>query len=389
MWIALIGLVWLAISWTAAADSPALPPCDRRPHFIDPPWVSVAYYCAEEVVDDPDGGILAFSALAVGNDGTLYATRPLTGQLLALTDTNGDRLPDSPRVIASGLTLPNGLAYADGALYIVGGSNVDRLRDGQLERLVNDLPTGSGFWNGSIAFGPDARLYVSTGAACDHCLGSDPQRGAVLSFAADGSDRRLEAVGLRAPTDLLFRGDTLWLVDSARDHIDSPGSRYDELNRFVPGSRPLNFGWPFCLGAENLPDFPAGTSFDCELSVPPAYTFETHSRPLGIAAYTGEAFPHLTGSLLVVLGGSSNQAHLLGYTLTTVQFDPSGQPVGDHVILPEIPSDNPAWTGLDIQKIHYQASGFWPNRPLDVAVSPEGWIYVSLSAGRIWALRPR
>ncbi|MBL8155517.1 MAG: hypothetical protein JNM70_15145, partial [Anaerolineae bacterium] len=289
-----------------------------------------------------------------------------------------------------------------------------------------------GFWNGSIALGPDERLVVSTGAACDHCMGDDPERGAVLSFAADGSDRRLEATGLRAPNDLAFRGDALWVLDSARDQIDSPGSRYDELNRFVPGSSPVNFGWPFCLGAENLPDFPPGSNlsqtesnialspvplvdvafrqpdtllsgganrtsalisetpaFDCEESIPPAYTFETHSRPLGIAAYMGAAFPHLAGSLLVVLGGSSNQAHLLGYTLTTVQFDAAGEPVGDHVILPEIPTDNPAWRGLDIQKIHYQASGFWPNRPLDVAVSPEGWIYVSLSAGRIWALRPR
>lgn len=388
--ITLIGLTWLALGWAAAANADDLPPCDRRPRFIDPPWVSAAYFCAEEVINDPAGGILAFSALAAGDDGTLYAARPLAGEVLALADTDGDRLPDSPRVIVRGLTLPNGLAYANGALYIVGGPNVDRLRDGQLERLVDDLPTGSGFWNGGIVFGLDGRLYVSTGAACDHCLSDDPERGAVLSFAADGSDRRLEASGLRAPNDLVFLGDSLWVVDSARDQLGSPDSRYDELNRFVPGgNRPVNFGWPFCLGAESLPDFPAGTSFDCEQSVPPAYTFETHSRPLGITAYTGAAFPHLAGTLLVVLGGSSNQAHLLGYTLTTVQFNSAGEPSGDHVILPEIPSDNPVWRGLDIQKIHYQASGFWPNRPLDVAVSPEGWIYVSLSAGRIWALRPR
>ncbi len=85
----------------------------------------------EEVINDPTLGELAFTALAAAPDGTLYAARPLAGEVWALADTNGDFLPDTPHLVADGLTLPNGLDYHDGALYISGGSHVYRLQDGR------------------------------------------------------------------------------------------------------------------------------------------------------------------------------------------------------------------------------------------------------------------
>ena len=273
--------------------------CIYRKTFLRNPWSLPELGCVEAVINEGKGGVLGYTALATAPDGTLYAARPLAGEIYALTDTNDDLLPDAPRLIAQGLTFPNGLDYVDGALYISGGPHVYRLRDGKLETLIDDLPSGDGFWTGGIAVGPDQRIYVSTGAPCDACKPDDPARGAILSFDLDGGDRELVATGLREPADLAFAGNTLWTVDTARDGLAAVGD-LDELNRVSPGA---DFGFPYCIGADNRPDL--GGS-DCSKAVAPAQTFPTHSHPTGIAAYRGDAIPYLTNSLIVVLSGTVN-----------------------------------------------------------------------------------
>ncbi len=361
-----------------------LPPCGERPHLIDPPWVNAAYYCAELVIHDESGGEMGFTALAAAPDGTLYAARPLSGEVLALKDTDGDGLPETAHTIAQGLTLPNGLAYADGALYISGGSHIYTLIGEQVKTLVSDLPTGTGFWTGGIAVGADKRLYVAIGAECDACVPKQADRGSILSFALDGSDKQIVATGLRQPNDLAFQENTLWTVDTARDGLDYI-TNYDELNRVTTNA---NFGWPYCIGKDNAPES-TNTNTDCSKVTSPALTFPTHSNPLGIVAYSGDAFPHLKGQLLVALGGTIDQSYLNGYTLVTIGFDAEGNPQEPHIILPEIPSGAAQWSTTNLQKMHFQASGFWQHHPYDVTVSREGWIYISLGGGTIWALRPR
>lgn len=356
-----------------------LPLCENRPTFVDPPWVNGAVWCLERVFTSPDPAELDFTALAAAPDATLYATRPLSGQVLAFTDTDQDGLPDTPRVVADNLTLPNGLAYFDNALYVSGGSHIYRIVGDEVETLVDDLPTGAGFWTGGLTVGPDERIYVALGASCDFCADSDPQRGAIWSYALDGSDPQLVATGLRQPTDLVFREGILYTLDTARDG-QPLDTQLDELNRVTPGA---DFGWPYCIG-NNQPD-ELDPAYDCTSAVPPVFTFATHSMPLGMAVYESDLFPDIHGHLLVVLGGSYNEAYLNGYTLVDVSFDEQGNPVSQHIIIPE-KSSSPIQPG--IQTIQYQGSGFWPHRPYDVTVSPEGWLYISVGGGRILALRP-
>jgi glucose/arabinose dehydrogenase len=182
-----------------------LSPCGERPTYLSNPWVDGTRFCLESIIHDESAGELGFTSLAAAPDGTLYAARPLQGQILAITDSDDDGLPDSSRIVAENLTLPNGLAYHDGALYISGGVHIYKLIDEKIETLVDDLPSGGGFWTGGIAIGDDERLYVATGAPCDACQPDDPMRGAILSYALDGSDRQIVAEGLRQPVGLAFR----------------------------------------------------------------------------------------------------------------------------------------------------------------------------------------
>lgn len=375
-------VIGLYASGAYSQDAPVLATCDQRPHFIDPPWVDARYYCAEEVIRDESSGEMGFTSLAAAPDGTLYATRPLHGQVVALRDTDEDGLPDKAEVVAEGLTLPNGLAYYAGSLYISGGAFVYRMTDDLIETLIDDLPAGGGFWTGSLVIGPDERLYVTTGAPCDACIPETIERGAILSYDLTGGDRQVIATGLRQPADLAFRNGTLWTVDTASDGLAEMAD-LDELNRVTAGA---HFGWPYCVGRDSTP---LQTGFDCTTSTAPALSLPTHSNPLGIAVYDGEAFPHLRGQFLMTLGGSVNQGYLNGFTLVTVAVDAEERPQEPHIILPEIPGEEDNWQGINLQKIHYQASGFWPRRPFDVTISREGWIYVSSGGGRIWALRPR
>jgi glucose/arabinose dehydrogenase len=335
------------------------------------------------VISDSSTGELSFTALATSPDGTLFAARPLFGEVLALTDMDGDRLPDTPRVVARGLTLPNGLSYHQGALYISGGSHLYRLVGDTPEILVDDLPSGEGFWTGGLTIGPDERLYVAIGAPCDFCIPADPGRGAILSFALDGSDRQIVAGGLRQPSDLAFVREMLWTVDTARDGLfDVPD--LDELNRVAPGA---HFGFPYCIGYDNHADLMTG-DFDCAYTAAPALTFPTHSTPLGLAAYMSDTFPWLTGKLLVVLGGSYNRGIVRGFSMVAVSFDEDGNPVSYEHIVPNI-EGAAIFPGFTEQEIHYSGPGFWPHRPLDVTASSDGWVYITVGGGRIIALRPR
>lgn len=359
---------------TAAAQD--LPPCFDREHFRDPPWIDGTRYCLEHVITDPAGAELAFTALAAAPDGTLYAARPLAGEVYAITDTDQDGLPDSALVVADGLTLPNGLAYHENALYIAGGPHLYRLpANGAVETLVDDLPVGSSGWAGSVIVGPDDRLYVSIGTGCDDCVPAQKDQGAILSFALDGTDAALVATGLRQGGDMAFLQGELWVTDSSPMNSPQP----DELNRVRWGD---DFGWPSCDS-----EAASATGTPCPDSLPPVLTFPAGTTPLGMTAYTSETLPYLTNTLLVTLNGSRHTPQIEGYALAVIHIDETGSPLSSEILIPvETPTRDKV--GYSVAEMNFRGSGFWPQRPLDVAVSPEGWLYLSITGGQILAVRP-
>ena len=215
-------------------------------------------------------------------------------------------------------------------------------------------------------------------------LRANTARGAIWSYALDGSDPQQVASGLRQPGDVAFREGVLWTLDSARAGLDAPD--LDEVNRVTAGD---HFGWPYCFGADNQPDTLDGT-FNCADAKNPALILPTHSTPMRLETYNADALPAIKNSLLVVLHGSYNQSDLQGYALAVVRFDDDGNPTGYRVIVPEQtinPQFPPSYL-YPLAEIQYQESGFWPHRPLDVTVSRVGWIYISVGGGQIFVLRP-
>ena len=101
---------------------------------------------------------------------------------------------------------------------------------------------------GTIAPGPNGRLYLGAGAEQDALAGGHETSGTVVSFKGDGSDLRIEATGLRGPFGLAFMPGTasLLVTDNGRDDLGVQRPP-DELNlvRDVTRAAP-DFGFPDC-----------------------------------------------------------------------------------------------------------------------------------------------
>ncbi len=393
MLTALALLVVLAIgAILARAQGAEQAPCAERPTTIGSElYADNMRWCVESVLHDRMIEPLSFTALEAAPDGTLFAARPLSGAVMAIRDTDGDQLPDAMETFAEGLTLPNGLAYHDGDLYVAGGAHIYRISPaGAVETIVDDLPNGTGFWTGGLAI-DGGRLYVALGAPCSSCEFEERERGAILSMNLEGDDRQIVATGFRRPADVAFYRDQLWTVDSAP--YEAGRHARDELNRVAPGGW---YGFPYCVGAgERLI---AAADVDCADSITPVMLFGSGAVPISLAAFPHDALPGTEDTLIVVLSGEPRQIDFVGYKVIMITFDEENQPLGSTILIPY------RYNPLRQAYLPYRGEGlFWeryilvsesgfgiyPQQPLAVAVAPRGWIYISLTGGRIIALRPR
>ncbi len=359
------------------------------------PYYDITTTCVEVIYDEVIAPQAApnLSALAFGSDGTLYLVHTAAGTIAALTDTDGDTFPDDERLVADGLTLPTSVAPDGDSLYVlsVGGLlRLDRTPDGRFGEahvLVRDLPGGPGFWPGSVRIGPDGRVVISVGAACESCTN---RPGQVVSYAPDGSDPRVIATGLKNPRDFDWNPLTgeLWIADEG--HIVPGADKHgppDELNR-VPGDldgKIADFGFGVCgTGAQ-----PAPNPVACAAALPPAVTFPAQSSPSGVAFYPSDRYPFWQGDLLVALRGSWDVLEPTGFGVTVIGFGADGQPDGGQDWVAPTTENGSTFDDLPQSELSLAGMGFFPFHPSDVAVSPEGWIYVAVEEGRILRYRPR
>jgi glucose/arabinose dehydrogenase len=129
----------------------------------------------------------------------------------------------------------------------------DGRRLGPQRPILTGIPAGDIHDGGRLAFGPDGRLYVSTGETGDEDLAQDADSlgGKILRLNPDGS----------VPADNPDPGSPVWtsghrnvqgLAFDARDRLwatEFGSDVWDELNRIQKG---LNYGWPEAEGDSDL-----------------------------------------------------------------------------------------------------------------------------------------
>lgn len=155
-----------------------------------------------------------------------------------------------PTAVVRGLSAVLGLRWVDQTLYVASSTGVDAFSGfdgtGFAERHpVLEVPEGTGEVNG-LTSTADGRLWLGISAPCDHCTPSSELSASVVSFLPDGSDRRVEASGIRAPVGLttdLASGDVLVTMNQRDDLGDAtPG---DWLAVVRSGQ---DWGFPDCYG---------------------------------------------------------------------------------------------------------------------------------------------
>jgi glucose/arabinose dehydrogenase len=219
------------------------------------------------------------------------------------------------------------------------------------EEIILDGIPGSRVHNGGrIKFGPDRKLYVTTGEIwlkeLAQNLGS--LGGKILRMNLDGSvpednpfpSSVIYSYGNRNSQGLDWHPETGVLYASEHGPSGENGwYAHDEINIIEPGG---NYGWPFVIGYSKKPDF-----------IDPLYhTGDVTWAPSGIAFCTSELYPDWNGDLFI--------ANLRGEHLRVIRLKP------------------PDYLRIDSNSSLYPGE---MGRLRDIIQSPEGYLYVCTSNG--------
>jgi glucose/arabinose dehydrogenase/PKD repeat protein len=325
----LVTAVWLAVSTVKAAP----------PGFTNQTWI-VGLDQPTALAFTPDGRLFIAqrtgAVQVVMPGGTVVEAAPL----LTLTNLNTD---EGERGLV-GMALDP--AFADnGWLYLFYTANTPlRDRVARFTVISNTAPLTSevviwqdnvdaGLWHhgGGLAFGPDGKLYISTGDHFDQTAGGahssqrlDSYHGKLLRLNPDGSvppdnpffdgaGPNLDAIwalGLRNPFRFTFDFPTgrLYIGDvGGNNQLTS----VEELNL---GSAGANYGWPICEGACSTAGF-----------TDPLFSYSHGGHDASIIAgfvYHGAQFP-------AAYGGSLFYADYAQRWIKRLTFDANGAVTGN------------------------------------------------------------
>ena len=120
--------------------------------------------------------------------------------------------------------------------------------------ILNNIPASSNHDGGALAFGPDDKLYVTTGDAGNEANAQERQSlaGKILRINGDGSipsdnpfGNEVWSYGHRNPQGITWdKEGRMWATEHGPSGVQSGR---DELNRIEKGA---NYGWPVITGDE-------------------------------------------------------------------------------------------------------------------------------------------
>jgi glucose/arabinose dehydrogenase len=297
-------------------------------------------------------------SLALGAKGTLFVGTRSGGAVYAVSPER------KVTRIADGLSMPNGVAFRDGALYVAEVGRIHRIDDVEKDlssvqkpKVVFDkLPTDVHHGWKFIRFGPDGRLYIPIGAPCNVCDREGYAQIGRLEISSGKFETFVKGIRNSVGFDWHPQTRELWFTDNGRDWLgdDRPA---DELNRAPRAG--MHFGFPHCHQGD-LPDPEFGRERGCGGFEPPAQKLGPHVAALGMRFYTGAMFPaEYRNQVLIAEHGSWNRSKKTGYRISIVKTD-----------------GNKALSYQPFAQGWLQGESAW-GRPVDLEILPDGSLAVS------------
>jgi glucose/arabinose dehydrogenase len=272
--------------------------------------------------------VLEARQMAWGDKGTLFVGSFDLGNVYAITDKDGKK---EVKTILKGLNFPTGLAFRNGALYVIAvnklikydnaEANLDHLGDGKV--VYDDMPSYAAHGWKYLAADKDGWFYVPFGppfnvgippTSVSQIRRVDPQTG----------NAEIWALGVRNSVggDVDPRSGKYWFTENARDWIsdDLPSDKLNMISKMGE-----HFGYPYCHQGD-LPDPKFAMGHKCSEFTPPVLNLGAHVAPLGMKFYTGDQFPaDYKNSILIAEHGSWNRHKYQGGRIVRVTVGPDGK----------------------------------------------------------------
>jgi glucose/arabinose dehydrogenase len=307
-------------------------------------------------------------SLAISPEGTVFVGNRDKDKVYAVKDTDGDFKADKKWIIADSLTMPNGVTFKDGDLYVAEMTRIlkfsgieSKLNNPEKPQVIGEsFPEQDGHGWKYIAFGPDGKLYVPVGAPCNICEPKEEIYASITRMNADGSGREVFAKGVRNTVGFTWHPETneLWFTDNGRDMM---GDEVPNCELNLASKQGMHFGYPYCHeGSVKDPEF--GSKRNCSEFVAPVQKMGPHVAPLGLKFYSGSMFPDsYKNQLIVARHGSWNRTKKSGHDLALVKIKDNKSE--------GLESFASGWLNDETQKV-------W-GRPVDVLTLKDGSMLVS------------
>ena len=285
-------------------------------------------------------------------------------------DGNGDGRPDVREIFLTGLNMPHGMLLVGDWFYVGNTDGVVRYRyragqtkiDGKGEKIL-DLPAGGHYTRNLTADPSGKKIYVAVGSASnvdeENGWEKDQRRAGILEINPDGSGMKIFANGLRNAVGMDWepKSKVLWTVVNERDLLGD-----DLVPDYLTGVKENGFyGWPYSYFGQIEDPRKKGQRPDLVAkAIKPDYALGSHTAALGLAFYTGKAFPErYHGGAFIGMHGSWNRSKMVGYKVAFIPFA-NGKPAGES---------------------KFEAYG----RPVGVTVASDGSLLVADDSGnKVW-----